>query len=346
MSSKLAPVLFALALSSSACSHLPLGLGGKSPASAGSTSSSSSSGDNERSTGDARPDVRSPAVNNDNPSGKPAMTPELLAHWEEADNGRRNGVSVGVAKILDSDDHNEIVRAAEMLAGVEAFDLACKKYQFPRYRTGVSSSTTETACAEAATWKAQVQPTFAKLSTKILTEQLDDARKSLSALSKEGWVYASSHARYAKPDAFHAYVQELFELPIKRFGLVLDAKLVADLDATVAGFPAAMTQAASVARLPTGLKADGYLKQKAHEEFDKTGDVVASGYSDGWSVSKNDLAIPEYKWTKYFILVRPKGATHCELHAGDLRKTYEGHGTYGTHFVQGMDRDYQISRCK
>ncbi len=326
-------------ISTAACIHVP-GLGGsRSTTSTGSTATaftaSGSSGASEQ-----------PGVDNDNPSGKPRMPDELAAIYEQESDNARDGLRLLRELQRNNMYVSDIARAVEMFGALERFHAACVKHKFPTYRTGVSSSTTTEECAAAATWKSAAQRVFPELATKKLATMLKEDRQTIATLEKSGWINDDAVHRFASVDAYVASVKGAFQVPITKYGLVLDDKVVASLVDNAKRFQPAMTKAAQAARYPAKLATDGYVKQKAREDFGKDGEVLAAGYDDAWTVSKDDADYPEYKWTKVFVLVRPKGASYCEVHTGSVRKPYEGHGVYGKHFVHSMEPDYQISRCK
>jgi hypothetical protein len=235
--------------------------------------------------------------------------------------------------------------AIKMFEGVESFDRACVKHKFATYRTGVSSSTTEEECAVAASWKTAAPKVFGELARKELAQMLKDDQNTIAGL-ENGWTNEDAANRFASVDNYIASVKAAFKVPLAKYGLVLDDKMLASLVENAKKFQPAVEKAGRAARYPRGLATDAYMKQKATADLGGVGDVLAAGYDDSWTVSKTDDGYPEYKWTKFFILVRPKGMTTCRVYTGSVRKTYEGGGKYGKHFIHSTEPDFQLSRCK
>ena len=325
-------------LISGGCSHLPGGLGGALPSRGNGTNTTAATPRAANSAGSTA----------ETSAQKKRMDGEMRAAWDKTEGDARDGLRFLEQLKRGNDFYSgNVLRARRAFDALAVFDAACKKYNFPAYTTGVSSSTTSTECALATETKATAQRYFGPALKKQLEATLRTDRGAVRQLQTAGaWVDKDALKRFASADDYMQKLTDKYKALVENYGVTLDPTLMAELRANAEAFVAGVAKAGKVFRMPKGLKkAGGYAQGWAKETLGHVGAVKGVKSSGGWAVQKNASGYPEYKRSTLYVLVRPSGAKHCFIFRGDIRRTHEGRGKYGAAFVNNVARDLQISRC-
>jgi hypothetical protein len=236
----------------------------------------------------------------------------------------------------------DVDKADAAFTALETFANACASHSWAEHDTQGYKNAKD-SCALAATGKTVAPRYFGEVANKKLAARAQADESRLAGLTKNGWTDPTMIADFADPAAYVAKITA----PYQKFGVTLDATALARIETAARSFPGALDKATRTRRLPGGLKpvAAG-IASAARDKFKGIGKVLSTGADSGWTVSKNDLGIPESKWTTFFVLVQPDGAGHCHLYQGTLRMPYEGGGTYGAPSIERYRTDFQITRCR
>ena len=110
-------------------------------------------------------------------STKKSMPADVRNAWDSSYGDARGGLRL-VEEINRGNLQyvSDVNKAIEYFDQVVRFDEACKKFGFPDYTDGVSSSTTSEACDAATKWKPAAMTYFPPTIKDQLEEELKDAR--------------------------------------------------------------------------------------------------------------------------------------------------------------------------
>ena len=309
-----------------------LGLGSSAPASSTDRPKSSSAAPASDSSGSSD-------------GGSAKMPPDIAARYDEARDGEAMRFLEQLARGNDyySGNTKKAMAAFEKIA---AFDRACKQHNFARYSNGGGYRDPAEECKAAAGYKAAASAHFGPLAAKQLASTLRTDEQRIDGLVKKGWTDPTTHADFSDPAAYLAKLREPYAAAIRTYGLVLDAEVLGKLEANAKRYPAALAAAAKVSRFPAGLRSDAQITAAATDRMADIGKVLAAGFDDDWTVSKNDLGVPEYKWNNGHLKVQATGEAHCRIYKANLQMTHEGRGRYAKPHLKSVADDYQVSRCK
>lgn len=196
----------------------------------------------------------------------------------------------------------------------------------------------------------QLVPLAAKANLELL---LANDKRAIDELKEGGWLSAYVLERLGNVSAYSKKAHDEFAAATAKAGAKVDASYFKPLEKNGPVFASALAEAAKKDRFPSTMTlSDGTLQAKAQSAGTALGGkLVRFRMTPGqWSVAKNDIGIPLYKWNVGAVNLKVGSESYCRVYPDvQFTGTYTGGGTYAApEYYSGISSSasYKVSVCK